>query len=83
MQAHLFSTIGRNYYNGLNLATTKALVFRDQSLSTVPSITHYSAWNQQQSTVKNTFNFAGTIFRDLRMTDIFARIKFREFEILS
>ena len=33
-------------------------------------------------TVKH-FNFAGTIFRELRMTDIFARIKFREFKILS
>ena len=34
------------------------------------------------STVKH-FNFAGTIFRELRMTIIFARIKFHELKILS
>ena len=33
-------------------------------------------------TVKH-FNFTGTIFRELGMNDIFARIKFREFKILS
>ena len=36
----------------------------------------------EQYTVKH-FNFAGTIFRELWMTDIFTRIKFRELKILS
>ena len=37
---------------------------------------------ENQYAVKH-FNFAGTIFRELRMTHIFARIKFRKFKILS